>query len=255
MKPKRGTGALYVVSLTFTVLLWQLLSVFLFNSLLVPPPARVLEAAWDMMLSGELLQHVGKSLQRILIGYALGVTLGVAGGTIMGRLAVVEGLVDPPLTVLRQIPPVAIIPLAIVWFGIGETSRYFVIFYGVFIVVLLSTAAGVRSTPEIRLRAARSLGAGRARTFLTVILPSAVPYILTAMRLGLGFAFAAVVAAEIIAANVGVGYLIMQSRFLLQIDRMFVGLLLLGVLGAASDRLFQFAIARSMTRFTLNSSR
>lgn len=246
---------LYLGSLVFTLLIWYVLSTFVFNTKLVPPPGAVFTALWGMVTSLELFEHIGASLKRIVIGFVLGTVLGIVGGAIIGRVSLLESLVDPPMTVLRQIPPVAIIPLAIVWFGIGETSRYFVIFYGVLIVVLINTAVGVKGTPEIRLRAARCLGAGHLRIFFTVVLPSAVPYILTAMRLGLGFSFAAVVAAEIIAANSGIGYLIMQSRFLLQIDRMFVGLLVLGVLGAATDQLFQFVIRKTMTRFTITAGR
>jgi ABC-type nitrate/sulfonate/bicarbonate transport system permease component len=247
--------SLYMVSVAATVLIWHLFSTLIFNTKLMPAPLTVFASAWDMLASFELFEDIGASLKRILVGFALGASLGVVGGTLIGRLSLLEALVDPPLTVLRQIPPVAIIPLAIVWFGIGESSRYFVIFYGVLIVVLINTAAGVKATPEIRLRAAQCLGASRFRVFLTVVLPSALPYILTSMRLGLGFSFAAVVAAEIIAANSGIGYLIMQSRYLLQIDRMFVGLLVLGVLGAATDQLFQFAMRNTMTRFTTTTGR
>jgi len=254
-KPIFAGWFLYVCSILATLLVWHVLSTYLFNSKLVPPPSSVFVSAWEMLMSFELFEHIAASLERIFIGFVLGALLGIVSGTLIGRLWLLEALVDPPLTVLRQIPPVAIIPLAIVWFGIGETSRYFVIFYGVFIVVLINTAVGVKATPDIRLRAARCLGANSFRIFRTIVLPSAVPYILTAMRLGLGFSFAAVVAAEIIAANSGIGYLIMQSRYLLQIDRMFVGLLVLGVLGAASDQLFQFVIGKTMARFTMTAGR
>jgi ABC-type nitrate/sulfonate/bicarbonate transport system permease component len=255
MKIKQERLLTYLASLALTFTAWHLLSTFVFNPKLVPGPFSVAVSAWDMLTSLELFEHIGISLQRILIGFVLGTVVGILGGTAMGRSRVVDGMVDPPITLLRQIPAVAIIPLAIVWFGIGENSRYFVIFYGVMIIVLISTAAGVRSTPEIRIQAARCLGAGKFRIFWTIVLPSAVPNIVTAMRLGLGLAFASVVAAEIIASNAGIGYLIMQSRNVLQIDRMFVGLLTLGVLGATADQVFKFVVARTLSRFQIGLGR
>jgi ABC-type nitrate/sulfonate/bicarbonate transport system permease component len=241
----------YIGSLVLTIAAWHLLSHYFLNPRLVPPPASVAVSAWEMLVSLELFEHIGQSLKRIMVGYALGSTLGILGGVLMGCIPWIGKLVDPPLTLIRQVPPVAIIPLAIVWFGIGETSKYVVIFYGVLIVVLINTVAGVRSTPEIRVRAARCLGAGSVRTLMTIVLPSAMPYILTAMRLGLGFSFGAVVAAELIAADTGIGYLIMQSRFQIQIDRMFVGLLSLAVLGAVTDQLYQLLVRLTMKRFTM----
>lgn len=241
----------YGGSLLLTITIWEVSSRWLLNPRLVPPPTAVVISAWEMLVSLELFEHIAKSLQRIFIGYFSGTLLGILLGIAMGCTPVLEKLVDPPLTLVRQVPPVAIIPLAIVWFGIGEVSKYFVIFYGVLLVVLINTIAGVKGTPEIRVRAARCLGAGRFRILLTVVLPSAVPYVLTAMRLGLGFSFGSVVAAELIAANSGIGYLIMQSRFQVQIDRMFVGLLALAVLGAVTDQIYQLLVRFTMRRFMM----
>ena len=128
-------------------------------------------------------------------------------------------------------------------------SRYFIIFYGVVIIMIMNTAAGVSATPNIRLNAARCLGATPHQIFRRIVIPSAVPYILTGMRVALGFAFMGIVAAEMIAAQSGIGYLIMQSRMLLRTDIMFVGLVTLGVLGAVIDGLFKLAIDRTMKRY------
>ena len=150
---------------------------------------------------------------------------------------------------MRPISPVALVPLSIIWFGIGDMSRYFIIFYGVVIIMIMNTAAGVSATPNIRLNAARCLGASRQQIFRRIVIPSAVPYILTGMRVSLGFAFMGIVAAEMIAAQSGIGYLIMQSRMLLRTDIMFVGLVTLGVLGAVIDGSFKLAIDRTMRRY------
>jgi ABC-type nitrate/sulfonate/bicarbonate transport system permease component len=135
------------------------------------------------------------------------------------------------------------------WFGIGEMSKYFIIIYATLIIVLLNTAAGVSRTPVTRIRAARCLGAAEHQVFLKVILPSAVPYVLTGMRVALGFSFMGIVAAELIGAREGIGFLIMNSQLLLQTDQLFVGLLTLGVVGLVVDRIFRILLARSMRRY------
>lgn len=166
-------------------------------------------------------------------GY-IGCASGIAICAIIGRFWLARELADPVLELIRPISPVAIVPLAMLWFGIGEMSKYFIIIYATLIIVLLNTAAGVSRTPVTRVRAARCLGAAEHQVFLKVILPSAVPYILTGMRVALGFSFMGIVAAELIGAREGIGFLIMNSQLLLQTDQLFVGLLTLGVVGLAS---------------------
>jgi NitT/TauT family transport system permease protein/taurine transport system permease protein len=185
----------------------------------------------------------------VLIGYAAGCILGVLIGTLMGRIQFIRQFADPLLQLMLPISPVALVPLSIIWFGIGDLSRYFIIFYGVVIIMIMNTAAGVSATPELRMNAARCFGASRMQIFSRIIIPSAVPYILTGMRVALGFAFMGIVAAEMIAAQSGIGYLIMQSRMLLRTDVMFVGLVTLGVLGALIDGCFKLAIDRTMKRY------
>jgi NitT/TauT family transport system permease protein/taurine transport system permease protein len=164
-------------------------------------------------------------------------------------------LLDPLIELIRPISPVAMIPLSILWFGIGEASRYFIIFYATVLVVALNTAAGVTSQPITRARAARSLGASELKIFTHVVLPTAVPSILTGMRIAVGFSFMGVVAAEMIGASTGIGYLIMQSRQLVQPERMFVGLVTLSVVGLATDRAFRAAVEWTTRRFTQYQAR
>jgi NitT/TauT family transport system permease protein/taurine transport system permease protein len=146
------------------------------------------------------------------------------------------------------------IPIAIVWLGIDEGSKYFIVAYGVFFITLLNTLAGVLSTPLVRRRAAMCLGANRWNMFFRITLPSAVPYINTGMRIALGGAFASVVAAEMIAANSGVGYFIMQARFLVQTERIFVGLVTLGAMGFITDRAFRYITGFVFARYLRLSS-
>jgi ABC-type nitrate/sulfonate/bicarbonate transport system permease component len=202
-----------------------------------------------MILSGELFLHIYVSLERVVIGYVMGCIIGIVLGAAIGRVRVIRELADPLLEVIRPISPVALIPLAMLWFGIGEMSKYFVILYATVIIVLLNTAVGVRGAPQTRIRAARCLGASEFQVFTKMVLPSAVPFILTGMRVALGFSFMGIVAAELIGASEGIGFLIMNSRLLLNTEQLFVGLVALGVVGAIINRLFRIILARSMRRY------
>jgi NitT/TauT family transport system permease protein/taurine transport system permease protein len=244
-----GRLAITAASISLAVFAWALFARYFGIPDLVPSPWATFATGAQLLWSGALLGHVAISLERVLVGYAAGCALGVIIGTLMGRVRIVARFADPLLQLMRPISPVALVPLSIIWFGIGDLSRYFIIFYGVVIIMIMNTAAGVASTPNIRLNAAKCLGARRGQIFLRLIIQSALPYILTGMRVALGFAFMGIVAAEMIAAQSGIGYLIMQSRMLLRTDIMFVGLVTLGVLGAIIDGCFKLAIDRTMRRF------
>lgn len=239
-----------VISLSAFLVLWQIADMYIFNPRLVPSPATTFSSALRMLRTGDLQANVATSLFRILVGYGTGCVLGIILGGLIGRIALIRELADPLLELIRPISPVAIVPLAMLWFGIGETSKYFVIGYATIIIVLINTAAGVSRTPRTRIRAALSLGATGFQVFMRVVLPSAVPYVLTGMRVALGFAFMGVVAAELIGANRGIGFLIMNSQMLMQTDQLFVGLLTLSVLGLTTDRVFRYVLDRSMKRYT-----
>lgn len=248
---RRGLRKLVYATSSFTVLLviWYLSVGTLFNPFLVASPQATFTKMASMLASGELFQHVAVSLKRVLVGYVVGCTLGIAFGAVIGRVRAVAELADPVLELVRPISPVALVPLAMLWFGIGELSKYFIIIYATVIIVLLNTAAGVSRTPIARIRAARCLGATDFQLFRKIIMPSAVPYILTGMRVALGFSFMGIVAAELIGAREGLGFLIMNSQLLLQTDQLFVGLLTLGIVGLLVDRVFRAILARSMRRY------
>ena len=230
-------------------MLWDYSVGTIWSPLLVASPGATILAAWEMIQSGELLRHVGVSLTRVLVGFVIGCVVGIVLGAAIGRIRLFRELTDPIIELIRPISPVAIVPLALLWFGIGEPSKYFVISYATGIVVLINTAAGVSRAPRTRIRAAQCLGANDLQLFAKVILPSAVPFILTGMRVALGFSFMGIVAAELIGAREGIGFLIMNSRLLLQTDQLFVGLFSLGVVGAIIDRIFRTILDRSMRRY------
>jgi ABC-type nitrate/sulfonate/bicarbonate transport system permease component len=238
-----------VISIGTLLLLWHLSSKYVFNAVLIATPEQTFATAWEMMKTGELFRHIGVSLLRVLIGYIIGCFFGIVLGALIGRIRLIRELADPVLELIRPISPVAIVPLAMLWFGIGEMSKYVVILYATVIVMVLNTAAGVARAPVTRIRAARSLGANEYQVFAKVMFPSAMPFILTGMRVALGFSFMGIVAAELIGAREGIGFLIMNSRQLMNTEQLFVGLLSLGVVGAIIDRLFRSVLDRYTRRY------
>jgi len=235
------------------VALWQLLSSRgVLNPQILPAPRAVL-AQWiaylrpleafepgqmsrlHWLVSGELPQDAYASLTRVTLGFLLGAGLALPLGLAMGTSRLVNGLLDPILQVLRPIPPIAYIPLAILWFGLGNPPAIFLISLGAFFPVLMNTIAGVRHVDAIYLRAARNLGAGRLTTFRRVILPAAAPYILAGMRIGIGTAFIVVIVSEMIAVNSGLGFRILEAREYMWSDKIIAGMFTIGLLGLGID--------------------
>jgi len=227
------------LSLTGVVALWWLVAVTgLVNPNLFPSPGAVLTAAVELYRDGVLISDLKVSLTRAAIGFGIGSTLGVLIGLLTARVATVSVALQPFLTLLRPIPAIALVPIAIVWFGIGEGSKYFVIAYTVFLAVWLNTHAGAVQVAGTYIRAARSLGATRFREFFEVVVPAAAPHIVVGLRLGAALAFLSLVAAELSGASSGIGFRLQDARQFIQTDRMFVGLIELGVLGATLDMIF-----------------
>jgi len=242
-------SVLMLVSIFVAFAVWQFLSTVVFNPFLIPPPLVVFKTMVPMVENGEIFKHVAISLARVGVGFVLGCILAVVLGVILGRVRLVNDLLDPIIELLRYLSPTAMIPIAVIWFGIGETSKYFLIFWGTFFIVLINTTAGVMRAPVIRQRAAECLGASRMEIFALVVIPSAAPYIVTGMRIAMASSFMSIIPAEILAADSGIGFLLQQSSVLLQTNRIFVALLTICVLGFVSDRLFRIAVDRMLSRY------
>jgi ABC-type nitrate/sulfonate/bicarbonate transport system permease component len=249
-----GTGRLRAVvlaagSLAIAFSVWQLLSTFVFNPFLIPPPVEVIRTAIPMLLSGEIAADVSISMVRVIVGFVSGSFAGIVLGVLLGRIRILHDLLDPIIELLRYLSPTAMIPIAVIWFGIGEMSKYFLIFWGTFFIVLINTTAGVWRAPIARQRAAECLGANQLQIFLLVMIPSAVPYIVTGMRVAMASSFMSIIPAEILAADSGIGYLLQKSSLLMQTNRIFVALLTICVLGFVVDRLFRFLVDRVLARY------
>jgi NitT/TauT family transport system permease protein len=189
--------------------------------------------AWA--LSGELIVDSLGSLYRVVMGFVIGAGLALPLGLSMGASARVYAWFNPLVQLLRPIPPIAYIPLSILWFGLGNPPAVFLIALGAFFPVLMNTIAGVRQVDGIYLRAARNLGAGGRTMFLRVILPAAVPYILSGVRIGIGTAFIVVIVSEMIAVNNGLGFRILEAREYFWSDKIMAGMITIGMLGLAID--------------------
>jgi len=244
----RQLGVLGLSFGTFIVV-WHLASTFLVSPHLIPPPAEVLRTAVPMVTTAEIPRHMAASLARVAVGFALGSALGIVLGVVMGRLRAVHDLLDPIIEFFRFLSPTAMIPIAVIWFGIGETSKYFLIFWGTFFIVLINAIHGVMATPWARVRAAECLGASGLQIFALIVLPSAVPSIVTGMRVALASSYLSIIPAEILAADSGLGFLLQQSSLLVQTNRVFVVLAVFGILGYVSDRAFRVVTNRALTSY------
>jgi NitT/TauT family transport system permease protein len=242
---KRRTGVpksvLNVVSVVAGVGLWWALSV---SGLDVPAPPVVLDRAVELIADGTLGADVVASLRRVLIGFVLGVVLAVPVGFLMGWYAPVRALVEPWIQFFRTIPPLALIPLAIVLMGIEETPKIFVIFLASFLSCVIATLQGVLNVDRTLLNAARVLGARDHTIFARVVIPASSPFILVGMRIGLGSSWATLVAAELIAAQQGLGYRMQSAQLYYDLPTIFVGLISIGILGLLMDRILLLAERR-----------
>lgn len=202
---------------------------------LMPPPTKVLKAALELTARGELQEHILASLKRVAVALILACGVGFPLGAALGASRTFQWFFEPIVSFFRPIPPLAWIPLSIVWLGIGDAQNEFIIFLGAFFPIVLNTMQGVRDVEKQFIRAAQTLGASRLSIAWTVILPSALSAMFIGLRVGLGIAWMALVAGELVAATSGLGFLISQGRLLFRTDYIVVGMVMIGVIGLLLD--------------------
>jgi NitT/TauT family transport system permease protein len=244
----RAPLVLTPLALLAGVAVWMIASRSL-DSPLFPSPAATAHAVLEMLRNGVLLADLAVSLRRIAVGFVLGCAVGIPLGLAMGLFPLARALCDPVVQFLRFVPPIAWLIPAIMWFGIGETSKVLIIFYMTVFLVLLNTMSGVAAIPRNQLRAAENYGLNGWQLFAWVVFPATMSYSLAGARIAMGNSFAAVVGAELIAADAGLGYRIVESGKWMAMDEMFAGMLTLGVLGIVADRLVRALTARSLRRY------
>lgn len=241
-------AATFVLSIVLGIGIWQVAAMFSGPTILASP-AETFTAAIELARDGRLWDSTYISLQRILIGWGIGVAVGVPIGILTGRIKIVSALLEPYIQFFRFIPPVALVTLAIAWFGMGEMSKVSLIFYTTVFIVIVNTQAGVFAIPDSKLRAAASLGANPRQILGHIVLPSTIPYIVTGARLAMGNSFLTIVAAEMVAAQEGLGSLIWTSRNFGRIDWIIVGIIMLGVIGFLCDLALRKAGTKMLKRY------
>ena len=223
---------------------WTIVQPGIFKWILLPPPQDVLLSAIAMILDGSLLIRAGWSLLRVLLGFLVAALVAIPLGIAMGWSRTIMYIVEPVVEILRPIPPIAWIGLALLWFGIGLNSAVFLVFIGAVFPILLNTIDGVRNVEKRLIEVAYTFGANDWEVLTKVVVPAALPTIYTGLRVGMGIGWMCVVAAEMIAARYGLGELILDSSNLLQTDKVMVGMITIGLLGLVINYLFQVAGTR-----------
>lgn len=234
-----GFFALWYAMSLINAHIWRM-----FNPILLPPPHAVVEAAVKLTLSGELPRDIAASLYRVVVGFLVAAVLGVGLGTLIGRSRTIEKLLEPALELMRPVPPLAFLPVFVLWFGIGESSKIAFITYSAFFPIFTTTTEGIKYVDILLVRAAQTLGASEGEIFRRVVLPAALPSIITGLRVGFAQCLFVIVAAEFIAADSGLGFLINDSRSFFLMQNMLVGAAAIGLIGFVFNSLLRRLEAR-----------
>ena len=248
-----ASRAVKPTSIAAVILLWQAVGwlngwAHLYNPRLFPAPVDVALSAWKLAGSGVLWVDIYVSTYRVLAGTLAAAPIAIVLGMLVGRLRWMEDTVEPVIELLRPVPPLALLPIIILWFGIGEESKIFFIAYSAFFVIFTTVVVSVRNIDPVLLRAGQSLGLSRLQLYRYVIFSAVLPDIMLGLRLGLSVGFLVIVAAEFIAADTGLGYLINYSRAWFRVSDMLVGAVTIGILGVASNYLL-VALEKRMFRW------
>ncbi|WP_119312509.1 taurine ABC transporter permease TauC [Morganella morganii] len=239
-QPRHSRLLLSIVSLSVLITGWWLITAFQWvNPLYLPAPAQIghqfLALSESGYMNATLWQHLAASLDRMLKALLLAVITGISLGVLMGLSSRIRGILDPVVELYRPVPPLAYLPLIVIWFGIGETTKILLIWLAILAPVLISTMQGIMAAPGNRIRAVQSLGANRLQVLRYVILPSALPQMLTGIRIGLGVGWSTLVAAELVAAQQGLGFMVQSAAQFLNTGIVITGIAVIAVVALAIE--------------------
>lgn len=240
-----NTGAALPLVLLF--LWWWGARAGWWSAFLLPGPDRVMRTFFSLLESGELMRHVLASMLRIVKGFTASAVFALCLAFVCGIYRPLYRQIRPLLELLRHIPPMATIPMLILWFGIGETSKLVIIVMATFFPIFLNTVQGISQSDRKLIEVAKSFGYTDVQTLRRVVVPAALPYIFTGMRLGLGYSWRSLIAAELVAASSGLGYMILDAEQLSRPDVILVGILVIGFLGSGVDIFFSILTGRFTT--------
>ncbi|MBA2868376.1 ABC transporter permease [Methanococcus maripaludis] len=223
------------------ILAWEALAIYLNNPVILPKVESVISILLNpgvgILGTGNLIENTIVSIERVLIGFFIAGAFAIPLGLLMGYYSLINDLFDTTIELLRPIPPLAWVPLALAWFGIGESSMHFIIFIGAFFPILINTISGVKSVPVIMIEAAKTLGGSTKDILKSVVVPASSPDILTGLRVGAGIAWMCVVAAEMLpGSDAGLGYLIIYAYSLSKMNIVVASMIIIGIIGIILDR-------------------
>ena len=241
--------SVFALSLVCALLLWTFLAWWVGKPAFLPSPSKTLSGAIELISNGTLQADIAISFGRILVGFAIGSMIGIPLGLLMGISPFIRAFMDPYVEFFRFIPPIAFVTLAVIWFGLGETSKIVLIIYTTLFMVAINTMIGVMSVEPDKRFAALCLGASKQQVFFHVVIPAVVPNIVTGMKIAMGNSFMTVVSAEMVAAKSGVGFLIFNSRLFLLTEWIFVGIITLGMMGFLTDRVMRILVSKLLKRY------
>lgn len=243
------TVILWLLPIGGFLLTWEIaIQLDVFNRIILPPPSDVLPATVDYFTTGDIWEHLGISMKRAGFGFALACAIGLPLGILIGWFKIFDRILGPVIEVLRQLPPLALYPAMIILFGLGFRSQVGIVLWASIWPIMLNTISGTRQADPLLVKAGRSLGCSHLQMFSKVVLPSAVPTIATGLRLGGSYAFLVLVAAEMIGANSGIGFLIVNRQYNFKIPEMYAAIVILAILGLLLNYLL-VGLERWMTRW------
>ena len=223
--------------LLYFFLIWQALSVIgVLNPQFIPSPVEIVKKFFELMLQNNFAIDILQSVKRVLIGFIVAGVFGIISGIVCGMYKQVYNSLNPIIEIFRPIPPIAWTPLAILWFGLGDSPAFFLVFLGAFFPIFTNTYLGISSLDEIYRRAAFSLGSSRKLFITDVLIPSALPNIFAGLKIGLGVGWMVVIIAEMVGAQSGLGYMIQLNRIILEIPGVIVGMITIGCIGFVMNK-------------------
>lgn len=245
MKSRISRWVLYLALPLIILIIWKACDYLgMLSSYTLPPPEKVVISAWELFKSGALLSNIAASIVRVLKGFGIALIAALVLGVAIGMSKKIETIMALTIQILKPIPPIAWIPLAILWFGIDESSKIYIIFIGAFFPMLQNVVDGIRAIDSRFFELQQVYEVSRRKVIMGIMLPGALPFIMTGVRIGLGNAWVCVVAAEMIAAVSGVGYMLSEGRSMSRPDIVILGMLVIGIVGKLMDDVIKWLSGR-----------